>query len=697
MKATYFKQSVLTAGVIAALGLSSNAIAAEQVAAEATSQIQNIANATYKVDGVAQTAVQSNPVVVNITEKGAFSLVANNTTDGTAGDDFNDKEVAAPNGFVQFDHRLTNSGNVADSYTMGLTQNGSTPATGTDTKDYDLASSTVSYTVYAADGSTIRTVTDQSVEDFNTSQIDLKPGEYADITVNAKTNGNVGGDTQNLTLSAKSEYFTNDATPGNDTLENVDNSITKLPVFKIIKSVSDTLNLNDPNDTASYQIVVTNDGSAAYAADAINATVKDSLPVGLKLAGTPIATGGTGTNVVTVNTNGAGAGTAQDGFEVTGIDLAVGESITITFDVQKDADETLAANTVNHASVEDDLDEDPNTDNTVVDSTDANDPNQNTDQFYPSTDDSEVTDGSTPTTPGGDSTEPLVSNERGLNLSGPTTEEIPNTSTENTEATHSVVITNTGKEIEGDKAGEVTFTITDAGKNANVQPEGGSVQLVYDVDGDPSTTNDQTLVTLTPDPTTGIYDINDTLPNGMAPGSTVTIIYDVESTDAETGTTEETVVTLIPGGTDAPTTGNFKVTDTTEVKGLALLKEQALDAACDGTADTAFSINPIAATPNQCVIYKITATNGFDGLAMTDVLIYDTTARFTGKAAYQNDGTISVSSTNSQAPNGVKNDAASSAGVDAIYSTVTTLAATDKATLQFSIKINPEGTTPGTP
>ncbi|MDO5768582.1 MAG: hypothetical protein Q4P13_03690 [Psychrobacter sp.] len=687
-----FKKSVLAAGVVAALGLTGTAMAASQTAADANSKIDNIANATYKVDGVAQDAVVSNSVTVNITEKAAFSLVANNTLDGTPGDDYNEKEAVVPNGFVQFTHRLTNSGNVQDTYTMGLVQNGTTPSSAADTKDYDLANSTVTYVITdKAGGKTTKTVTGT---EFNTLPIVLKPGEYADITINAKAIANVGGDTQNLTLSATSTYFTNDGVPNNEKLTNVDNSTTKLPVFQIIKSVSDTLNLNDPSDTATYTIKVKNDGTATYAADAVDAIIKDSLPEGLKLSGTPTAVGGSGANTVTVDTSGAGAGNAPDGFVVSKVNLKVGETITITFLVQKDATETLAKNTINHASVEDDLDNDPNTNNTVIDSTDPKSPTENTGQFYPPTDDTEVTDGSTPTTPGGDSTAPLVSNERALNLTQPTTKEIPSTSTNTTKAVHSTIITNSGKEIEGDTPGELTFKITDGGSNANVSPKGGAVELVYDDDNNPATPN--VTVSLSPD-ANGVYDINTAIPGGMKPGSTITINYDVVSTNAVPGTSETTVVTLIPGGTDAPTTGNFVVTDTTNVKGLTLLKEQALDEKCDGTVVSAFTSNAIAALPGQCVVYRITATNGFGALNMTDVLIYDTTARFTGKATYRADGSITVSS-GSTASNPVVNNAdnATTKG-DAIYTTVNTLAPNGTAVLKFSVKLNATGTTPGTP
>ena len=80
------------------------------------------------------------------------------------------------------------------------------------------------------------------------------------------------------------------------------------------------------------------------------------------------------------------------------------------------------------------------------------------------------------------------------------------------------------------------------------------------------------------------------------------------------------------GGTCAPASN----TDTsTVVTGLMRGdKTQALDAACDGTADTAFSAAQITAKPGQCVIYKVMAVN--QGTSpVTNLSVNDTAPNYT--------------------------------------------------------------------
>jgi uncharacterized repeat protein (TIGR01451 family) len=68
---------------------------------------------------------------------------------------------------------------------------------------------------------------------------------------------------------------------------------------------------------------------------------------------------------------------------------------------------------------------------------------------------------------------------------------------------------------------------------------------------------------------------------------------------------------------------------------IRVVKTQALDAACDGTADTAFSAALIAnAKPGQCVIYKVIATN--EGTAaITNLTINDALPNYTTLAGTQ--------------------------------------------------------------
>ena len=55
---------------------------------------------------------------------------------------------------------------------------------------------------------------------------------------------------------------------------------------------------------------------------------------------------------------------------------------------------------------------------------------------------------------------------------------------------------------------------------------------------------------------------------------------------------------------------------------IRLLKEQGLDAKCDGVVDLAFSATQIQVKPGECVIYRVQASNqGVD--AVTNVIMND--------------------------------------------------------------------------
>ncbi|EBV7178925.1 hypothetical protein ZU61_27570, partial [Salmonella enterica subsp. enterica serovar Thompson] len=132
-------------------------------------------------------------------------------------------------------------------------------------------------------------------------------------------------------------------------------------------------------------------------------------------------------------------------------------------------------------------------------------------------------------------------------------------------------------------------------------------------------------------PTNGVY----TIPGSLASGQTGTITYDVVTRGATIGTNEENTITLFPAavtGTTKPTV--TPVTNTTTVRGMTLVKEQALDATCDKTPDTAFAQTPVTATPGQCIVYKITATNTMTTKQLTNVVISDTASQWNTKATY---------------------------------------------------------------
>lgn len=673
MKSNTFNYTLLTVAVTAVMGLSTGANAAKSGNATTSPTITNVAEATYSVNSVAQPTVKSNPVIVNISEQVSFSLLALNT-DGDSKDDINNGDNVKPTGFVQFTHRLENTGNRRDQYTVNLTNlaNGAG-----EQADYDLDASKVSYQLYNKDGTKANgqytSGDNMPVATFNNSVFPLEAGQYVNFTINAKTKGNKGGDTQSLTLTATSTALATNTPSGvSKTLTNTNTSRTVLPVFSIVKSITDTLNLNDLNDTATYSITVTNDGRADYAAAATNIIVRDTLPAGLVLVPDSVkSTDATSGSSVIETTTGI-----NQGFVYSGINLAVGASITITFDVKQDTKVKPANGVINHARVENTLDSGI----TIVDSTNKDDTDENTSTYYPTNDDIEYTNNPIPGTAGGDSAAALEVNKRGLTISnGVNGEGTFKEIAVNGTVTHTNIITNTGDASEGGVNRSIAIKITD--------PDGKiPLGIITDATANnrPSYKQGNTTGYLEPTATADEY----RLPNSVIipSGSTIDIIYDVKSDNstkkALLDTEDKNVVTITPAGNDPsdPTTA----TNTTTIKGLTLDKTQALDANCDNTADTGFTKSNIVAEPNQCVIYKIDATNtsttalGFD---ITGLTISDAKSQFNAAADYAPESatTYGVAATNitTQANDDGTN----------INTTINTLAAQNTATLQFRVKI----------
>ena len=149
MKPNPFKHSLIAVGVTAALGLSTHAVATNTTSGTSTDttsgtttntvDIENVAIASYDVAGVEQPQVVSNKVIVRVSEQLSFSLLAQNN-DGDQSDNVNNGGDVAPNGIIPFKHRLENTGNRKDTYTLNL----SNVETGDDAQ-YDVDNSTVSY------------------------------------------------------------------------------------------------------------------------------------------------------------------------------------------------------------------------------------------------------------------------------------------------------------------------------------------------------------------------------------------------------------------------------------------------------------------------------------------------------------------------------------------------------------------------
>lgn len=703
MRAKTFNHSLLAIGVAAVLGLSTTANAADTTTPITTTGVDiiNQATASYKVAGQPQPEAKSNVVKVTVSQQVSFSLTANNddtAQGGALNDDKNQKVAVAPNGFVEFKHTLTNTGNLTDTYNITLGD--------TDGK-YDQNSSTVNYTVYEADGTTpVEGRKDITVKYTagGTLASTLEKGQSVKFTIRAKTLGNKGNETLPLQLSVTSAYLSG-SNAKTDTLINYNTSFTRLPSFGIVKTITNGLDLNDPTDTATYQVVVTNNRTD-FGADATDITIEDVLPDGLKMAKELTAdeiTISSGATKGTITPGSAGS----KGFRITGVNLPVGQNITITFTVIQDGTVTItptvAESLINHVTVTDDLDNDPSTENTLIDST-KDGLTENVSTFYP-TDDVNNLNGEKPEKPGDDSTVPLLTIERKLTLTGATVREIaPTTGLTSTntagQVTHQTIITNTGKDVEGSEPGELTFTINDNdGTNnpdaINIVP--GTVTVTYNPNDGNSVTGPLAITSVN-----GIYDINSVLPTGVKAGGTVTVSYNVSANEAPlftpvnstTPTFEDTIVTLIPGGEGKPKP--LTVTDKTTVRGLVLVKKQAIAENCDAsstntvgsfvTTDIGSKNDPTNTTvlPGQCIVYQIEAKNTFSadsssstgiGFDINDITIVDEFSKFSANAKYVEGSVTAVNGTAAQTSTDVS-------------TTIATLAPQGTASMQFKVQIN---------
>ena len=676
MKSNPFNYTLLAVGVVAAMGISSGANAATPnttggVSAGAAA-INNVATANYSVAGIAQPNVTSNTVTVNVSETANFALVST-VDDGSIGDDTAINQTATPGGTTTFTHNLTNTGNVTDTYTVNTTGNDSPLVTAT--PDYPLGTAPVTFTIVQSDGTALTNAQVTALNGqaqtgtiANGGTIRLQPGTRANLSYAAATPAARNGNDKGVgTLTATSTFFTNNA-PASATLVNENQTIVRLPTFRIAKAATSTVDLTAATPQITYSIVVTNP-TTSYSADATDIVIRDVLPVGLSLpsgaASDVTVTGGAGT--ATIST----VGTRQ-AINVAVVNLAVGASRTITFMVNVDKTQYTAANSsvTNNVEVYDKfvgavspLIAAPilGTDYDILDST-----NNNLDvtRVPPAADQANGA--------GVDSAGVTNFTRRAVVLGAQSTREIAPASGTDGQVTQTNTITNNGQDNEGTNTNPLTFTIADGGNNDAVRPVTGPISVTY------TPPNGGATVTITLQPTVAggnTYTLNSTtlptaqFPNGIAPGGVLAINYKVSSGNVTTpattddaaavGSTETTIVTLTPAGTNPPAATS--VTDTTNVRGLALVKAQALDATCSGTvAAGAFVQTAINATPDQCVIYRIQATNTSSaalGFNLTALTISDLLSNFsdgadliagspaTSATANSTAGTASTSST----------------------------------------------------
>ena len=707
MKTNNFNYSLLAVGVAAVMGISTGAMAGTTSGATSNgaAAIENQATASYSVGTVAQPTVTSNKVIVNVTETANFSLFA---IDGvSATDDKNENVSTTPGSNVEFKHVLINEGNVSDTYTINTTSSNDN-AIDTATPNYTLpANVDVAFVIRQKGGAALTTAQAQALSAAAQAQngnltgsnrtVKLLPGLEAGLSYTTTTpSTRTGGDIAVGTLTATSTFITNaTTTPKVPTLVNENQTIVRLPTFKIAKTATSNVDLSVASPQIDYGITVTN-VTTGYSDTATNFVIRDVLPLGMTLTSAGVTANG-----ATITSTGR---TADDRviIDIAVPSLAVTASQNVTFKVNVDKAQYAGANAsaTNNVVVYDKfvgavgtLPVNPvvNTNYDILDSTvTANDVTR-----VPGTAD-EV--GGV----GEDTAGTTSFSNRALVLSNPTTREIATASGTASQVTHTTIITNNGQDVEGTDNSPLTFTIADGGNNANVRPVTGLVSITYTPPG-----NNPTPVTTTITPVNNIYTINNAaLPGGIAKGGTVAINYNVSSGNVTSpttvadraieGTSETTVVTLTPTGNGAPAATT--VTDTTNVKGLILEKFQALDINCNGTIDTGdtdFTKNAVDAKPDQCIIYRIDAKNtssaiqtttpaNASGFNITGLTISDARSQFAAGAEYViNSAASSATNDSSIRPATVSTPTIAAA----MNSTTDKLSPQGTATLRFTVKI----------
>ena len=706
MKSNTFNYSLLAVGVAAVMGVSTGANAATPATAATAgaAPINNVATASYSVAGVSQPSVTSNTVTVNVSETANFALVST-VADGTIGDDIAINQTATPGGTTIFTHTLTNTGNVTDTYTVNTTGNDSSLVTITGTPDYALGTAPVTFTIVQADGTALTPAQvtalngqAQSGTIDNGKTIRLQPGTRANLSYEATTPTATNGNDKGVgTLTATSTFFTTNNASG-ATLVNENQTIVRLPTFKIAKAATSTVDLTAATPQITYSIVVTN-ATTAYSADATDIVIRDVLPAGLSLpsgtASDVTVTGGAGTATIsTIN--------GQQAIDVAVANLAVGASRTITFTVNVDRTKYAGANSsaTNNVEVYDKfvgpvgtLPATPvlTTNYDILDST------NNTIDVTRVPAAADQANGA-----GVDSAGVTNFTKRAVVLSAPTTREIAPASGTTGQATQTTTITNNGQDTEGTNANPLTFTIADGGLNAAVRPVTGPVSVTYTPPGGGAAV----ITTIQPTVANGnTYTLNTTtLPGGIAPGGVLAINYKVSSGNVTTpatvadaaavGSTETTIVTLTPTGTGAPAVTT--INDTTNVKGLTLLKQAAVQVNCTGTilpyqgglkADGSATILTTSAKPGDCIYYKITANNTFtsiSGTSLAGVTLSDLTNQWKSRSTYQSgtatggtgDGSVTIANSGN-------------ASTEAVTTNLGTLANGATGSMTFFIKVNP--------
>ena len=235
--------------------------------------------------------------------------------------------------------------------------------------------------------------------------------------------------------------------------------------------------------------------------------------------------------------------------------------------------------------------------------------------------------------------------------------------------TYTHTLTNNGNILEGATDGSLPFTL--------LNDKGWNTTLYVDLNGNGIADANELVSGTDIGAVLKNYDLDADSIKGLEAGQSVKLIVKVEApATAVAGTQDTATLTVSPTATAAGTQQspltNIDLTTVNDGQ-IRLVKEQALDATCNGNAIGSFTQNNLSSKPGTCVVYRSTATNE-GNVPVTTVKINDNVPTYTtlvsGSASNNNtSGTVTV--------NGV-----------AITNSVATLSGNTSAQLQFTVRID---------